>query len=213
MSTTTTTTSLDLNEAFHRYNDLRMTRRLKARAAVSILQSPKRGIRVVLLLDYTTSAWDPRMASAQAIGAEFLFDGMSEHTYMAKIRSAKAACGTSTEKQTSAGQMEALRLLIDSTAAVCTYRDSRVLELMSKHLPDSLIQVPASTIDRINASSLYSGEKSLEGIYGPVSADDVAKQVCSTLAVGLTCFTEQRIADEIDAGEHQNWRFVTARAA
>lgn len=213
MSTIKQTASLNLNEAFHRYNDLGMTRRLKARPVVSIIQSPKRGIRVVLLLDYTTSAWNPHMASAQAIGAEFLFDGMSERGYMAHVRSAKAQWGTATEKQACAAQLEALRLLIESPSAVCIYRDARLLELMTKHLSDSSIQVPAAMIATINAHRLYDGEKALAGIYGPVNADDVGKQVCSTLAVDLTCFTEQRIADEVAAGEHPNWRFMSARAA
>lgn len=213
MSSTTQTSSLNLNEAFHRYNDLAMTRHLKVRAGVSVIQSPKRGIRVVLLLDYTTSAWDPRMASAQAIGAEFLFDGMSEREYMTYVRTAKALCGTATERQTCAAQLEALQLLIQSQSAVCIHRDAKVLELMTEYLPCSLIQVPVALIDQINANRLYDGSKPLAGIYGSVSADDVAKQVCSTLAVGLTCFTDQRIAHDINAGEHPNWRFFRARAA
>lgn len=206
-------TCLDLNEAFHRYNSLGMTRQLQARAGVTQVQSPNRGIRVVLLVDYTTSAWDPRMASAQAVAAEFLFDGMSERIYLAKVREAKSKFGAATEQQAKAAQMEALRLLIASPDAVCIFRDDAVLSNLAEPLACSLVQVPSEIVDCIKAAALYDGQQPLNGIYGHITAEAVSQQVRSTLAVGRTCFTEDRLASEQDTGEHPNWTFVRARAA
>lgn len=206
-------TCLDLNQAFHRYASLGMTRRLKARATVTLIQYPKHGFRVALLLDYTTAAWDPRLAPAQAIAAEYLFDGLGERQYHAAIRAAKAQCGASTDKQISAAQMDALNRLIQSPSAVCIFRDDAVLSVLAQTLPDSQVQVPAEAIQRMRTAELYDGQHTLTGAVGPVNAEAVAERVRSTNCVGMTCFTDARIAQEQAAGEHVNWSLIRGRAA
>ncbi|MDF9779009.1 hypothetical protein [Pseudomonas baetica] len=206
-------TCLDVNQAFHRYASLGMTRRLKARATVNLIQYPKHGFRVALLLDYSTAAWDPRLAPAQAIAAEYLFDGLTERQYHTTIRAAKAQCGATTDKQVSAAQMEALNRLIQSPSAVCIFRDDAVLTVLAQPLPDSQVQVPAEAIQLMLTAALYDGQQTLAGSVGPVTAEAVAERVRSTLGVGMTCFTEERIAQEQESGEHMNWNLIRGRAA
>lgn len=206
-------TCLDVNQAFHLYTSLGMTRRLKARATVTLIQYPKHGFRVALLLDYTTAAWDPRLAPAQAIAAEYLFDGLTERQYHTAIRAAKAQCGASTDKQVSAAQMEALNRLIQSPSAVCIFRDNAVLSVLDQPLPDSHVQVPAEAVQRMRSAELYDGHQTLVGAVGPVTAEAVAERVRSTLGVGMTSFTEERIAQEQAYGEHMNWNLIRGRAA
>ncbi|MGE8063819.1 hypothetical protein [Pseudomonas sp. NPDC089569] len=206
-------TCLDLNQAFHRYTSLGMTRRLKARATVTLIQHPKHGFRVALLLDYTTTAWDPRLAPAQAIAAEYLFDGLTERQYHTVIRAAKALCGASTDKQVNAAQMEALNRLIQSPSAVCIFRDDVVLSVLAQSLPDSQVQVPAAAIQHMRTAELYDGQQTLVGAVGPVTAEAIAERVRSTLAVGMTGFSKERIAQELASGEHTNWNLIRGRAA
>lgn len=213
MTQVNATTCLDANQAFHRYSSLGMTRRLKARATVTLIQIPKHGFRVALLLDYTTAAWDPRLAPAQAIAAEYLFDGLTDRQYHTAIRAAKAQCGASTDKQVSAAQMEALNRLIQLPAAVCIFRDDAVLSAFAQSLPDSQLQVPAEALQRMRTAALYDGKKTLAGAVGPVTAEAVAGRVRSTLCIGMTCFTEERIAQEQASGEHMNWNLIRGRAA
>ncbi|MGF6281872.1 hypothetical protein ABH908_000095 [Pseudomonas frederiksbergensis] len=213
MTSASKNTCLDLNQAFHRYASHGMTRRHKARATVTLTQYPKHGFRVALLLDYTTAAWDPRLAPAQAIAAEYLFNGLTEGQYHAAIRAAKAKCGASTDKQISAAQMDALNRLIQSPSAVCIFRDDAVLSVLAQTLPDSQVQVPAEAIQHMRTAELYEGQHTLAGAVGPVSAEAVAERVRSTLAVGMTSFTDARIAQEMSAGEHMNWNLVRGRAA
>lgn len=213
MTQVSAATCLDANQAYHRYSSLGMTRRLKARATVTLIQNPKHGYRVALLLDYTTAAWDPRLAPAQAIAAEYLFDGLSERQYQAEIRSAKALCGASTDKQVSAAQMEALKRLIQLPEAVCIFRDEAVLSALAHSLPDSQIQAPAEALQSIRTAALYDGQKTLAGAVGPVTAEAVAGRVHSTLSIGMTSFTEERIAHEQASGEHLNWNLIRGRAA
>ncbi|MHC5194783.1 hypothetical protein ACYSUW_13610 [Pseudomonas frederiksbergensis] len=213
MTTATENTCLDLNQAFHRYSSLGMTRRLKARATVTLIQYPKHGFRVALLLDYTTTAWDPRLAPAQAIAAEYLFDGLTERQYHTAIRAAKAQCGATTDKQISAAQMDALNRLIQSPSAVCIFRDDDILSVLAQSLPDSQVQVSAEAIQHMRTAELYDGQQPLAGALGPVTADSVAERVRSTLCVGMTSFTDARIAQEQAVGEHMNWSLIRGRAA
>lgn len=202
---------LNFNEAFHLYSAQGAVRNLSARARVCIQGRSEQFAKVILFADYKTSYWDPKLASAYAVAATFILDGVSERSYQKAVDQAIRQYGRGPNGQSQRSEMQALCDLIASGSAVCIQRD---LDLITKLLQGNLL-VPAmeATLAAIPAQTMYDADRTVAGIKGEFTADHVTQLVSVTMGEGTTNFSRQRLEQESEGGEHANWRFEQNKVA
>lgn len=202
---TAQTTRLNLNEAFHLYSAQGAVRNLSARARVCIQGRAEQFAKVILLADYKTSYWDPKLANAYAVAATFILDGISEGSYQKAVNQAIRQHGRGPNGQSQRSEMQALCDLIASGSAVCIQRD---LDLITTLQQGSMV-VPAmeATLAAIPGQTMYDAKRIVAGIKGEFTADHVSQLVSITMGEGTSCFSRERLDQECEGGEHANWRF------
>ncbi|RMM39189.1 hypothetical protein QO021_28695 (plasmid) [Pseudomonas amygdali pv. lachrymans] len=197
-------TCLNLNQAFHLYNAQGVVRNVSARARVCIQGRSEQFVKVILLADYKTSYWDPELASAYAVAATFVLDGISERSYQKAVDLAIRQHGRGPNGQSQRSEMQALCDFIASGSAVCIQRD---LDLIVT-LQQGDMQVPAmeATLAAIPVQAMYDAERTVAGIMGEFTADKISQLVSITMGEGTSNFTKERLEHESQCGEHANWR-------
>ncbi|WP_439126147.1 MAG: hypothetical protein ACNJA3_27655 (plasmid) [Pseudomonas rhizophila] len=208
---TAQSTRLNLNEAFHLYSAQGAVRNLSARARVCIQGRSEQFAKVILLADYKTSYWDPKLASAYAVAATFILDGISERSYQKAVDQAIRQYGRGPNGQSQRSEMQALCDLIASGSAVCIQRD---IDLITKlQQVDLLVPAMEATLAAIPAQTMYDADRTVAGITGEFSADHVSQLVSVTMGEGTTNFSRERLEQESEGGEHANWRFEQKKVA
>lgn len=208
----TNSTTLDLNAAFHRYNALGVIRHVRPRARVCIQGVSTQVAKVLLLVDYTTSYWDPKLAGVYAVAASFVLDGVSARAYEKAVQGAIRKHGRGQDGKSYRSELQALCDMLATHQAVCIQRDDILLGMLSEAENHPVASLPA-VLNAVAAAVLYEGEEDISAIKGIVAPAQVEALVQQTLAVGLTAFTEERFQREAAAGQHGNWRFENSRHA
>lgn len=203
-------TRLNLNEAFHIYSAQGVVRNLSARARVCIQGRSEQLAKVILLADYTTSFWDPKLACAHAVAATFILDGISERSYQKAVDQAIRQHGRGPSGQSQRSEMQALCDLIASGSAVCIQRDLALITILQQgnnRVPDM-----EATLAAIPVQAMYD-DRTVAGIKGEFTADHVSQLVSVTMGEGTSNFTRERIEREAERGEHANWRLEQNKVA
>ncbi|MBM5458603.1 hypothetical protein H8F21_13620 [Pseudomonas sp. P66] len=204
-------TCLNLNQAFLRYNALGVTRNVRPRARVCLQGHSTQLVKIILLADYQTSYWDPRLASAYAVAATFVLDGATARSYQAAVDTAIRMHGRGAPAQSKRAEMQALCDLIADSRSVCIQLDPAIVDLLCG--TSGPLQALDETLKNIKQRAIYSGRCPIIGIKGEFTAEQIGALVRDTLAEGQTTFTEERFACEATVGEHTNWRFEQIKQA
>nr|WP_011923153.1 hypothetical protein [Pseudomonas fluorescens]CAM96378.1 hypothetical protein pQBR0346 [Pseudomonas fluorescens SBW25] len=204
-------TPLNLNQAFHLYNAQGVVRNVSARARVCIQGRSEQFVKVILLADYTTSFWDPKLASAYAVAATFVLDGISERSYQKAVDHAIRQHGRGPNGQSQRSEMQALCDLIASGSAVCIQRDVDLVTTLQQC--NLLVPAMEATLAAISAQTMYDADRTVAGIKGEFTADHVSQLVSVTMGEGTTNFSRERLEQESKSGEHPNWRLEQNKVA
>ncbi|MCU9529353.1 hypothetical protein [Pseudomonas mosselii] len=202
---------LNLNQAFHSYQALGVIRNLRPRARVCLQGQTTQIAKIILLADYQTIYWDPRLASAYAVAATFVLDGASLRTYQAIVDSAIRQHGANILERSQRAEMLALCKLIALDSSVCIQSDDAIVDHLSGC--SAAFEFLGATLNSIKGRGLYSGREPIAGIKGAYTSDQICALVRETLAEGMTTFTHERLAQEAAVGEHENWRYEKLKAA
>jgi len=203
--------ALNLNQAFHSYQALGAIRNLRPRARVCLQGHKTQIAKIVLLADYQTIYWDPRLASAYAVAATFVLDGASARTYKSTVDSAIRQHGTSTPARSQRAEMQALCNLIAQDSSVCVQSDAAIIDHLSA--TSTAFEFLDATLNSIKGRSLYSGLEPITCIKGVYTSGQIYALVRETLAEGMTTFTQERLDREAAVGEHVCWRYQNLKAA
>ncbi|HFL7937914.1 TPA: hypothetical protein ACG5DM_000914 [Pseudomonas putida] len=202
---------LNLNQAFHSYQALGVIRNLRPRARVCLQGHKNQIAKIILLADYQTTYWDPLLASAYAVAATFVLDGVCARTYQAIVASAIRQHGASTPARGQRAEMQALCNLIALDRSVCIQSDEAIVDHLSGC--STAFGFLGAALNSIKGRSLYSGHETVAGMKGAYTPDQISALVRETLAEGMTTFTYERLAQEASLGEHENWRYEKLKAA
>lgn len=205
-------TELNLNSAFQLFQQLGMTRDLQVRADVTEITWPKLGYRAVLLLSYKTTDRDPALAGGYAIGAEFLFDGLSALEYTRTIKAAKKAHPGSDRVSTNRARMHAFNQLVGTSRCVCIQRDEQILQAIEAIEPAKSL-ASAEILERVRSAALYDRAAELKTSMGAVDAGAVAAKVRATICEKTCHYTAESIQAAHSQGEHAGWRGLNLNRA
>lgn len=196
---------LNLNEAFHRYQALGVIRNIRPRARVCIQGTSSRLVKALLLIDYQSAYWEPGCASAYAVAATFVMDGVNERSYQQIVNRAISKHGRGSQGQSYRAELEAFTEVLAHSGAVCIQRDETLLSVLASTSPSPILRFPEA-LDAVVAAVMYDGSSNISGLKDSFRPEQINWLIRDTLAIGLTTFTEDRLVRESEAGVHPGWQ-------
>lgn len=196
----------DLNTLFARVLDAGIACDQQVRVTICDQTWPKIGIKVTVLVDYRPNCKPTSEAGLYAIAAVVLFEGLSLREYRNYCDSARARMPVHAggDLRQRAAEGLAAKQLISDSRAVCVYRDEMVMEQLRQAGNARYQPFDADAINLLGSMPVFSAQRDLRCVHGPVDAQALQHAINSILAKDMTCVSESRLESWVAEGPHKS---------